>query len=74
METISLPVKLQKIYFENENSELGTHYTTSTERLTIKQAEEILDAKEIEYKSVFQVRKETVDIELTETQLHQLIK
>lgn len=70
---IKLPVKLQKIYFQDDNSDLGIHYVANTERITMNQAEEILQEKGITFKQVFQVKKETVELELTEEQLQELI-
>lgn len=74
METELIEVKLQKIYYEDESTNLGIHYTTSPDRITMKQAEEILTEKEIEFKSVFQVRKENVEIELSSKELEELIE
>lgn len=71
---IEVPVKLQVINFEDENSELGKFYTSTNERLSKKQAEEILQESNVEFKTIFQVRKEEVIIELTVDQLEELKK
>ena len=71
---IEVPVKLQVINYEDENSELGKFYTSTNERLSKKQAEEILQESNVEFKTIFQVRKEEVIIELTVDQLEELKK
>lgn len=71
---IEVPVKLQVINFEDENSELGKFYTSTNERLSKKQAEEILQENEIDFKTIFQVRKEDVIIEMTMEQLEEFKK
>lgn len=71
---IEVPVKLQVINYEDENSELGKFYTSTNERLSKKQAEEILQESNVEFKTIFQVRKEDVIIEITVDQLEELKK
>jgi len=71
---IEVPVKLQVINYEDENSELGKFYTSTNERLSKKQAEEILQESNVEFKTIFQVRKEEVIIEITVDQLEEFKK
>ena len=73
MDEITIETKLQKIYFEDTQGNLGTHFITENERVTIKQAEEILTEKGIEFKTIFQVRKENVEIHLTHEELETLL-
>lgn len=73
-EKITLEIKLQNIYFQDKKNELGIFHTGEKERLTINKAKEILEENEIEFQSIFQVRKENVEIELSTVQLENLIK
>lgn len=71
---INLDVKLQNIYYEDLEGELGLFYTDKKDRITINEAKEILTTNHIDFQSVFKVRKETMTIELTIDQLNNLIK
>lgn len=70
---ITLTVKLQTIYYEDNTGNLGIFNTGEKERITQKQAKEILYNNGINFNSVFQVRKEDVTLELTNEQLQDMI-
>jgi len=62
IEKIDINVKVQVIYFQTANHELGLSYDTSEKRITIKEAEEILFNRSIEFKEVLKVKYEYINI------------
>lgn len=66
--------KVQVISFETSDGSLGKFLHGSNERITIKQAEQILNDSEVEFKTVFQVRKEEVEFDIPDNELEKYIK
>lgn len=60
---IEFKTKVQVIYYQTRNDELGISYATSDKRITIDEAEEILIDREIEFKEVLKVKYEFIDLE-----------
>ncbi len=69
-----IPIKLQVINYEDEQNQLGKFYVSTNDRLSKKQAEDILNENNVEYKQVFQVRKEEVIIKVTIEEIEDLIQ
>ena len=64
MNDILLKVKVQSIYYQTKEDELGISHATSDKRITIAEAEDILLDREIEYKEVLKVKYEFVELEI----------
>ncbi len=69
-----IPIKLQVINYEDEENQLGKFYVSTNDRLSKKQAEDILNENNVEYKQVFQVRKEEVILKVTIEEIEDLIQ
>lgn len=70
---VRLTLKLQTIFYEDEEGNLGKYITGEKERVTLTQAKEILEEQGISYETVFQVRREDVDLEMTNEKLQEMI-
>lgn len=72
---ILLKTKIQTIYFQTIEDELGIAYTTKKDniRTTIAEAEDILLNREIPYKEVLKVKFEDVDLEIPLKELENYI-
>lgn len=64
MDYILIKVKVQTIYFQTDENELGQEYATSDKRVTISEAENILVDRDIRYKEVLKVKYEYVEMEI----------
>lgn len=64
MDHIVLKVKVQSIYFQTRNDDLGISYATSDKRITISEAEDILLDRNIEFKEVLKVKYEFIELEI----------
>lgn len=64
MTTLSLTTKVQQIYYMNEVEQLLKTYATSDKRISLKEAELILQAQEIPFKEILKVQFQKVDIEI----------
>ena len=64
MDHIVLKVKVQSIYFQTRNDDLGISYATSDKRITISEAEDILLDRKIEFKEVLKVKYEFIELEI----------
>lgn len=63
-QSIDLKAKVQVIYYQSSDDNLGQEYATSEKRITISEAEEILSERQIEFKEVLKVKYEFKDISL----------
>lgn len=71
---IELKIKVQIIYYQDSGGNLGTQVTTlGTKRVTIKEAEQLLIDREIDYKEVLKVKYEYIYLSLTPEQLESFI-
>ena len=73
MDHILLKVKVQAIYFQTRQNELGIQYATSDKRITISESEDILLDRKIEYEEVLKVKYEFIEIEVPLTDLENYI-
>lgn len=64
MENILLKVRVQSIYFQTQENELGITYSTSEKRITISEAESILNKRSMIYEEVLKVKYEYVELEV----------
>ena len=62
--TILLKVKIQAIYFQTPENELGIKHATSDKRITVAEAENILLDREIPYSEILKVKYEDIEIEI----------
>lgn len=61
---ILLNVKVQAIYFQTDEDELGITYATSEKRITISESEDILMNRQIRFKEVLKVKYEFIELEI----------
>ena len=61
---ILLNVKVQAIYFQTSDDELGITYATSEKRITISESSDILLDRQIEFKEVLKVKYEFIELEI----------
>ena len=61
---ILLNVKVQAIYFQTEEDELGITYATSEKRITIAESEQILLDRKIRFKEILKVKYEYIEMEI----------
>ena len=61
---ILLKVKIQAIYFQTPENELGIQHATSEKRITIAEAEDILIDRKVEFVEVLKVKYEDIEIEI----------
>ena len=73
MDHILLKVKVQAIYFQTNEDELGISYATSDKRITIAEAENILLDRDIHYKEVLKVKYEFIELEIPLSNLENYI-
>lgn len=64
MDHILLNVRVQSIYFQTRDNDLGIEYATSDKRITIDEANNILTDREIECEEVLKVKYEYVELEI----------
>ena len=64
MQTITLSVKIQAIYFQTLENNLGIEHATSDKRITLAESEEILKEREIEYDEILKVKYEDHEIQI----------
>lgn len=64
MKGILLKVKVQTIYYQTRNDDLGISHATSEKRITIDEAQDILTERQIEFKEVLKVKYEFVELDL----------
>lgn len=74
MKTILLKVKIQAIYFMTEESELGIKHATSDKRITIAEAEEILNDRNISHEEILKVKYEDIELEIPLNEYDNYIK
>lgn len=74
MDSILLKVKVQIIYYQTEKEELGKSYATSNKRITVSEAESILEDRDIQYKEVLKVKYEYIELDVPLNELENYIK
>ena len=61
---IQLNVKVQAIYYQTDQDELGITYATSEKRITVAESADILLDRKIRYKEVLKVKYEFIELEI----------
>ena len=61
---INLKIKIQNIYYQTDQDELGIEHATSEKRITLAEAEEVLTEREISFKEILRVKYEYIDLDL----------
>lgn len=62
--TLTLKAKIQVIYYQTNDDELGQAYATSDKRITIAESEQLLQDREILFKEVLKTKYEYRHIEI----------
>lgn len=61
---ILLNVKVQAIYYQTYQDELGITYATSEKRITVAESADILLDRQIRFKEVLKVKYEFIELEI----------
>ena len=62
---INLNPRLQVLYYLTQDDELGKEFATSEKRISLEEAESLLNHREVEFKELLKVKYEVIEIELT---------
>ena len=62
---INLNPRLQVIYYLTQDDELGKEFATSEKRISLDEAESLLNHREVEFKELLKVKYEVIEIELS---------
>ena len=62
---INLNPRLQVLYYLTQDDELGKEYATSEKRISLEEAESLLNHREVEFKELLKVKYEVIEIELS---------
>ena len=61
---ITLQTRVQNIYYQKPDDELGITAATSDKRISIAEARQILADRDIDFSDILKVKYETIDLEL----------
>lgn len=70
---INLNPRLQVLYYLTHDDELGKEYATSEKRISLEEAESLLNHREVEFKELLKVKYEVIEIELSIEQFKKYI-
>ena len=70
---ILLNVKVQAIYYQTDQDELGITYATSDKRITVAESVDILLDRQIRYKEVLKVKYEFIELVIPLNELESYI-
>lgn len=73
LDSILLKVKVQIIYYQTHKEELGKSYATSNKRITVSEAESILEDRDVQYKEVLKVKYEYIELDVPLNELENYI-
>ena len=62
---INLNPRLQVLYYLTQDDELGKEFATSEKRISLEEAESLLNHREVEFKELLKVKYEVIEIELS---------
>ena len=62
--TITLNPRVQVIYYETQDGQLGKAYATSEKRISLDEAETLLNEREIEFAELLKVKYEVINVTL----------
>ena len=71
---IKVSTRLQVIYYQKDNYELGIAYASGEKRVTIEEAQEILKRRKIPYTEILKVKYDTMTIDLPISELENYTK
>ena len=60
--TITLNPRLQVIYYKTQDEQLGKAYATSEKRISLDEAETLLNEREIEFVELLKVKYEVINV------------
>lgn len=66
-------VRVQTIYYQTENGTLGKEYVTSSKRVSLDEANELLNVREVDFMEILKVKYENVDISMTTQEFEETI-
>lgn len=64
-DVINLNPRLQVLYYLTQDDELGKEFATSEKRISLDEAESLLNHREVEFKELLKVKYEVIEIELS---------
>lgn len=65
IDKINLNPRIQVVYYLTQDDELGKEFATSEKRISLDEAESLLNHREVEFKELLKVKYEVIEIELT---------
>ena len=65
IDKINLSPRVQVLYYLTDDEELGKEFATSEKRISLDEAETLLNHREVEFKELLKVKYEVIEIELT---------
>ena len=74
MSTLQLKTRVQVIYYQSDHLDLRKEYATSEKRISLDEAEEILQERNIAFEQIFKVQYERHTLELKSEEFENYIK
>ena len=74
MTTLQLKTRVQVIYYQSDQLDLRQEYATSEKRISLDEAEEILQSRNIDFEQIFKVQYERHTLELKSEEFETYIK
>ena len=74
MSTLQLKTRVQVIYYQSSELDLRQEYATSEKRISLDEAEEILQDRGIDFEQIFKVQYERHTLELKSEEFETHIK
>ena len=74
MSTLQLKTRVQVIYYQSAELDLRKEYATSEKRISLDEAEEILQSRNIAFEQIFKVQYERHTLELKSEEFETHIK
>ena len=71
---IKVSTRLQVIYYQKDNYELGIAYASGEKRVTIEEAQKILKRRNIPFNEILKVKYDTMTIDLPISELENYTK
>ena len=74
MPILEIRTKVQVIYYETPDEELGKFFATSDKRISIEEGHHILQESDIEYSKLLKIQYEVIDLDIEHENFKSLIK
>lgn len=74
MSTLQLKTRVQVIYYQSDQLDLQQEYATSEKRISLDEAEEILESRNISFEQIFKVQYERHTLTLKSDEFKNYIK